>query len=156
MLKFESCMETFTEVPTELALCYNITRCPCHCEGCFEPWLADDYGARLTFTQVLNQYKASMVTAVCFLGGDGDIEELTALCKRLKEEVPHIKLCFYSGRPYMYAPIEPYLDYYKVGPYIPTRGPLDQPTTNQRFFVKNDAGEWEDRTAALFQKSKKE
>ena len=30
------------------------------------------------------------------------------------------------------------LDYYKVGPYIPERGPLNKETTNQRFYKKVD------------------
>lgn len=36
-MKYESTLITFTEIPDEISLCLNISGCPCHCEGCFEP-----------------------------------------------------------------------------------------------------------------------
>ena len=36
-IKYESTLITFTEIPDEISLCLNISGCPCHCEGCFEP-----------------------------------------------------------------------------------------------------------------------
>ena len=37
------------------------------------------------------------------------------------------------------------LDYYKIGPYIPEKGPLNKNTTNQVMYKKVD-GEWKDIT----------
>ena len=52
MLKYESALVTFTEVPDEISLCFNLTLCPCHCQGCFEPWLAEDSGTILTIEEI--------------------------------------------------------------------------------------------------------
>ena len=52
MLKYESILVTFTEVPDEISLCFNLTLCPYHCQGCFEPWLAEDSGTILTIAEI--------------------------------------------------------------------------------------------------------
>ena len=44
MIRFESVLVTFTEVPDEISLCINCTCCPLRCKGCFEPWLQDNMG----------------------------------------------------------------------------------------------------------------
>lgn len=46
-----------------------------------------------------------------------------------------LKTCLYTGFEKEQLPAEllPYLDYLKVGPWIPERGGLDNPNTNQQF-----------------------
>ena len=139
MIKYESSLVTFTEVPDEISLCLNITGCPCCCEGCFEPWLQEDYGKELTVA-VLEAEIASHphISCLCFMGGDGRYQELEVLAKYLQEKHPELKLAMYSGIPGMVEIVGQYLDYYKVGPYDPECGPLNKKTTNQRFFKKVD------------------
>ena len=47
MLKYVDTLVSFQEVPDEISLCINISNCPCHCDGCHSPYLADDIGEYL-------------------------------------------------------------------------------------------------------------
>ena len=38
-LKYFDVATTFSEFPEEIALCVNITGCPCLCDNCSEQWL---------------------------------------------------------------------------------------------------------------------
>ena len=145
-IKYESTLVTFTEVPDEITLCFNISGCPCHCEGCFEPWLKDDIGIELT-TAVLEAEIASHkhITCVCFMGGDRYYNDIAVLIMEVRRDFPDLKWALYSGRQEMVSFLEPLLDYYKVGPYIETRGPMNKETTNQIFYKKIN-GEWKDIT----------
>ena len=145
-IKYESTLVTFTEVPDEITLCFNISGCPCHCEGCFEPWLKDDIGVELT-TAVLEAEIVSHkhITCVCFMGGDRYYNEMAVLIMEVHRDFPDLKWAFYSGRQEMVPFLEPLLHYYKVGPYIAARGPLNKETTNQVFYKKIN-GKWEDIT----------
>lgn len=146
MIKYESSLVTFTEVPDEISLCFNITGCPCNCEGCFEPWLRKDYGMELN-NAVLEAEIASHphITCICFMGGDNRYQEIADLIKEIKKKHPNLKFAMYSGIPGMVEVIAQYLDYYKIGPYMPQYGPLDKNTTNQKFFKKVKE-EWVDIT----------
>ena len=48
------------------------------------------------------------------------------------------KIAIYSGHDYFQPGIVDLADYYKIGPYIPERGPLNNPNTNQKFFKKEN------------------
>ena len=137
MIRFESTLRTFTEVPDEISLCINCTCCPLRCKGCFEPWLRENSGYILneqSLKELLweNQY----ITCVCFMGGINDYSSLAELMQVVKDW--GLKVAIYSGHDYIEPIIEPYVDYYKIGPYIPECGPLDSPTTNQKFFKKEN------------------
>ena len=146
MLKYDSTLVTFTEVPDEISLCFNISNCPCHCQDCFEPWLREDRGDPLTLKAVCSELeKHPHVTCVCWMGGDSDYDALIRLSTALTFTMPSLKIAMYSGRPEMSFPLADYLNYYKVGPYMPQYGPLNKTTTNQRFYKKvNDS--WVDIT----------
>lgn len=147
MLKYESTLVTFTEVPDEISLCFNLTLCPCHCQGCFEPWLAEDSGTILTITEIEKWLlKKPHCTCICFMGGDNDHESLVQLCREIRQLWPHLKLAMYSGCHKWDEKVAQVLDYYKVGPYIPQAGPLNKSTTNQRFFKKEGNENWQDIT----------
>jgi anaerobic ribonucleoside-triphosphate reductase activating protein len=77
------------------------------------------------------------------MGGINDYETLAELMKEVKEW--GLKVAIYSGHEHIEPIIEPYVDYYKVGPYKPKYGPLNQKTTNQRFYKKEN-NEWVDIT----------
>ena len=152
-MKYESYLVTFTEVPDEISLCFNITGCPCHCEGCFEPWLREDTGTPLTQAVLEALIDAHPhITCVCFLGGDGRYAEMAELIKAVKVKYPKLKWAMYSGIPGLVEVVGRYLDYYKIGPYMPEFGPLNSKTTNQKFFKKEN-GDWVDITS-VFQKEK--
>lgn len=138
MLKYESTLITFTEVPDEISLCFNLTLCPCHCQGCFEPWLAENRGNFLTVQTIINLLKEKKhCSCICFMGGDNDHEALIILINSIRSIFPHLKFAMYSGRLWDDRLAE-VLDYYKVGPYLPNQGPLNQSTTNQHFFKKQN------------------
>lgn len=72
-LKYTDFKITFAEIPDEITLCINLSNCPCHCEGCHSPYLAEDIGQILTITRIeklLEENKG--VTAICFMGGDNN------------------------------------------------------------------------------------
>ena len=154
MLKYQDTLVTFTEVPDEISLCFNISHCPCGCQGCFEPWLAEDRGEPLTIASVQRELlKHPHITCICWMGGDREPEALAALTTTLRQNFPHLKFAMYSGRAKGVPALYKALDYYKIGPYMPNFGPLNRHTTNQRFYkkVKN---EWLDITSK-FQKEEK-
>ena len=137
-------MITFTEVPDEISLCINCTCCPLRCKGCFEPWLRENSGEILTNKLLCElMWKNQHITCVCFMGGINDYDTLAELMKEIKDW--GLKVAIYSGHDYIEPTIEPYVDYYKVGPYKPKCGPLNQKTTNQKFFKKEN-NEWVDIT----------
>ena len=137
-MKYESILVTFTEIPDEISLCFNITGCPCQCRECFEPWLAEDTGMELNYA-VLEAEIASHphITCVCFMGGDQNLNELYDLCKRVKKR--GYKVCIYSGsrstKVFSVFYDTACLDYIKIGNYIESCGGLNSSNTNQRMFL---------------------
>lgn len=152
-IKFKETLITFTEVPDEISLCFNITGCPCNCQDCFEPWLAEDTGTELTYAVLKAQIDSHPhITCVCFMGGDRYYDQIATLTMYGKRDFPSLKWAMYSGRTEMHPFLSKILDFYKIGPYIPKYGPLNKNTTNQRFYKKIN-GEWKDITFH-FQKEK--
>jgi anaerobic ribonucleoside-triphosphate reductase activating protein len=152
MLKYESTLITFTEIPDEISLCINLTCCPCRCKECFEPWLRQDYGSILSFESIRQmRLKNPHISCICFMGGDNDHKSLYELCARIREEL-QLKTAVYSGLDSWDATLAEELDYYKVGSYQPACGPLNNPNTNQRLYKYID-NEWIDITNR-FQKKK--
>lgn len=137
MIKFERTLVTFTEVPDEISLCINCTCCPLHCKGCFEPWLQNDDGEILTEEELYRLIKTNQyITCVCFMGGINDYNTLAKLMMFVKNL--NLKVAIYSGHNHIEPIIEPYVDYYKIGPYQPECGPLNLTTTNQKFYKKEN------------------
>ena len=136
MIKYESILVTFTEVPDEISLCINCTCCPLRCKGCFEPWLQKDCGEILTYEKIdALLKKCGHVSCVCFMGGINDYSTLAHLMRHIKYK--GLKVALYSGHSEMNSEIAEIADYYKIGPYIEELGPLNSETTNQRFYKKN-------------------
>lgn len=133
MLKYVDTLVSFQEVPDEISLCINISNCPCHCEGCHSPYLAEDIGNPLGYWTLNHLIKTNKgITCVCFMGGDSDPEWIDILAFRVRRDFPDLKIGWYSGRQHLPSnfPIQ-HFDYIKVGPYIPKLGGLDKETTNQ-------------------------
>ena len=136
-MKYADVKIVFREVPDEITLAVNISGCPVGCKGCHSPYLAGDVGEPLD-AAALDRLIASNpgITCVSLMGGDADPAYVGQLCRHLKEQYPGLKTCWYSGRLLDRAgDVLPWLDFIKVGPWIEEFGPLDSPTTNQRFYA---------------------
>ena len=153
MINYDDYLITFTEVPDEISLCFNITGCPCHCRGCFEPWLQDNFGAELT-TDVIEPLiqKYYSTTCICFMGGDIDHKRIMELIEQCRKKWPQLKFAMYSGFSWFDDELASHLDYYKVGPYKEIYGPLNKPTTNQHFYKKEN-NKWIDITYRFYDKT---
>ena len=140
-LKFLSTSIGFREVPDEISLLINITNCPCRCAGCHSPELWEDAGKLLdleSLQYLLLSYAyrlKSPVTCITFLGDGGNLEDLGKLIEYCHKK--GFLTCLYTGSTGAYNAIvcsNKTLDYIKVGRYMKEMGPLDSPSTNQRFY----------------------
>ena len=126
----------FEEVPDYVTLAIEITNCPGHCEGCHSPWLREDIGEELT-PEILDDLirENRGINCICFMGEGKDPEAMKRLAFsiHLRSDYPY-KVALYSGREEVEDEYNAYFDFIKVGPYIPTKGPLNKETTNQRLY----------------------
>ena len=139
MLKYVDTLVSFQEVPDEISLCINISNCPCHCEGCHSPYLAEDIGEYLTYNKLLELVNSNKgISCICFMGGDSNLGEINGLAAVIRYQT-NLKIAWYSGRQYIPEGLNlSYFDYIKVGPYIPKLGGLDSETTNQIMYKVED------------------
>ena len=135
MLKYLNTQVTFAEVPDEITLCINITGCKNGCKNCHSPYLAEDIGTELTFSEVKRLIKNnSGISCIAFMGGDIEPKRVDALASFVTNHL-QLKAAWYSGRQELSKDIElRNFDYIKLGPYIEERGPLSSRTTNQRLY----------------------
>ena len=135
MLKYVDTKVTFSEIPNEISLCINISNCPCACKGCHSSYLAEDIGNELnsnSIKELINNNKG--ITCICFMGGDSNPSEVDALAQFIKIYFP-IKIAWYSGRQELSKDINlNNFDFITLGPYIEELGPLNNKTTNQKFY----------------------
>lgn len=136
MVKYVDTLVGFREFPKEVALCINISGCPNHCIGCHSSYLAEDIGTELTKEELEQLINAnSGISCVGFMGGDQDPAYINELARFVKLRFFGVKTGWYSGKQELSKDIELYnWDYIKLGPYIEELGPLNSPTTNQRFY----------------------
>ena len=132
-LKYLGYSIVFQEVPDEVTLAINISGCPHKCEGCHSKYLWEYNGNYISndLVELIEKYKG-LITCVCFMGGDQNIEELLLLMKIVK--LSKLKVALYTGAsdPHTLAHVMSIpVDYIKYGPYIEQLGGLDSKTTNQ-------------------------
>lgn len=154
MLKHKGAAIVLQEVPDEISLAINITGCTHRCVGCHSPYLWEDDGEPVmsSLYYLIKPYLDYM-TCVCLMGGDQDQNELTMLCKIIHAD--GFKTCLYTGCDHISDLIKPLLDeldYVKIGRYIQEKGPLNNPTTNQRMYRKDSNGAWVDITGRFWTK----
>lgn len=155
MLKYVNTGIVFQEIPDEVTLAINISRCPCHCPGCHSPYLWEDTGTTLD-TQAIDQFiqkDGADITCIAFMGGDAEPQEVNRLAQHIRQQHPHLKTAWYSGR----IRISPLINkdnfhYIKVGPYLRHLGPLSNPNTNQRLYKRTEQGKWTDITHRFWKK----
>ena len=137
MLKYVDTKVTFAEVPNEISLCINISNCPCNCHNCHSSYLAENIGIILVSIELvylINNNKG--ITCVAFMGGDSSPSDINNLAKLIKEVFPKLKVAWYSGRQELSKDIDlENFDFVKLGPYIEELGPLNNKTTNQKFYI---------------------
>ena len=135
MIKYvpEDTSIVFSEIPDEIAMALNISQCASSCPGCHSPYLREDIGDELTDEVLIELIKKNPgVTCVCFMGGDNDIDRLCELARRSP-----IRTAWYTGskeEEIDFYKVGWFFDYIKVGPYIESFGPINNPNTNQRLY----------------------
>lgn len=130
----------FQEVPDEISLIINISGCPHKCKGCHSSYLWEYKGNYISedLDTIINEY-SDLITCVCFMGGDQNIEELKNLLLEVKNK--NLKTCVYSGldSKVFFGTLLKYIDYLKIGRYIEKLGGLTSKNTNQIMYnIKND------------------
>ena len=139
MLKYTDTQVTFSEVPSEISLCINLSNCPYHCPACHSKELWEDVGEPLRVGKLIDLINANKgITCVCFMGGDSDLEELYNIFKFMPMLFKNLKVAWYTGRESIPKDLPP-IDYIKIGPYKEECGPINNPNTNQRFYTKGSA-----------------
>ncbi len=122
------------EVPDEISLIYTLSGCPLRCTGCHSADLRNPNLGRIldpvALAAVLDRY-ASLATCVCFLGGEWQPDALIKLLRVSRAK--SFATCLYTGLEGVDDTLTVHLDYLKLGPFLPARGGLDRPGTNQRF-----------------------
>lgn len=140
MLKYADTKVVFQEIPDEITLAINISNCPCNCKNCHSSYLANDVGEPLTvmdISKLLKQNKG--VSCICFMGGDASPKTINSIATWIRTSYPNLKIAWYSGRIELskYIRLQNF-DYIKLGPYIEELGPLNNTSTNQRFYKVED------------------
>ena len=138
------------EIPDRVTLAVDISNCRGECVGCHSPFLRKDIGEPLTEEVIGALVKDNFgVDCFLFLGEGRDPETLVVLAAYVRSL--GLAAALYSGR----TELEPFIwdafDYVKTGPYIPERGPLNDPDTNQRLYRRVE-GEWVDITSRFWRK----
>lgn len=131
MLKYLNSEITFAEIPDEITLCINITNCCFSCANCHSPWLREDVGTPLTYTELTKLIKQNTgISCVCFMGGDKEPWEVVRLAKLIREDFSNLKTAWYSGSS-TFPDHQNQFNFIKYGPYVKEKGPLTSRTTNQ-------------------------
>ena len=126
------------EVPDEISIAFNISGCQHRCPDCHSKYLWEYNGEYLKndLQKIISNYDG-LITCVCFLGGDQNINELSELCMIAKEN--NLKTCIYSGEDYVGSFNDlinnNLIDYLKIGKYISICGSLNSPNTNQKMYL---------------------
>ena len=133
MLKYINTAITFREIPDEITLCINLSRCEIHCKDCHSKYLWKDVGEELTSEVVDSLIKENTgITCICLMGGK-DVSNIISYIKSKYK----LQLAWYSGYDISTTLKQLngiYPNYLKVGSYIKELGGLDNPNTNQRLY----------------------
>ena len=79
-LKYYDYAVTFSEFPDEVALCVNISGCPCCCDNCSEPWLRPWVGTLLTNEEIDRLIKENPdITLFGLMGGDSNYDDVVRI-----------------------------------------------------------------------------
>lgn len=130
---------TFTEIPDEIAVYFEVGNCECRCKGCHSEYLWGDTGAKWMDAEDMLAYaeRQAVADTIVLMGGlhNGVLKEDILYDFVVPFQLEGYKVGIYTGEEE--APNWCYdLDYLKVGAYKEELGGLDKETTNQRFYIK--------------------
>lgn len=132
-MRYLSRQVVFQEIPDEISLSYLITGCSLRCQGCHsvDSWSVDA-GLELTEEKFISDLKkyTNWATCILFMGGEWHQCELLHFLNIAQNS--DFKTALYTGREYVCEEIIKKLDYLKTGPYLPQKGGLSSPLTNQK------------------------
>lgn len=142
-LKYIGTSIVMQEIPDEISLAINISGCRHQCEGCHSSYLWEYKGRYLLddIAELLLRYDG-LITCVCIMGGDQNIDELNGCIEAVQSS--GYKCGLYLGCDNIPDGLK-VPDYIKIGHYDKKCGGLDSPTTNQRMY-KYDKGKFIDIT----------
>lgn len=152
-LKYDGYAIVLQEVPDEISLAINITGCPHRCSDCHSKHLWEYVGKDLgqDIDNILSSHE-NFISCICFMGGDQNLQELQALCNRIKMRLYPPKICIYSGLDDVQVFKDfKNIDYLKIGSYKQEYGGLDSEITNQKMYKITD-GKYEDITYMFWRK----
>ena len=137
---------TFTEIPDNIAYFMEIGNCTQKCKGCHSPHLQGDTVEHTLLKDIINdciKAKQQGATAILLLGGTTNGIPINTLNLIIKELSFILPVGVYSGAPvdsvyHKYLFDNSMLKWLKVGDYDSAKGGLDKPTTNQRFYERDD------------------
>lgn len=133
MLKYLNTLIVFQEIPDEISLAINITNCPHHCLNCHSPQLQQNTGTALDTENMRALLRDNPhISCILFMGGDANHKDIVRLSYFIHQM--GLKMAMYSGDENLDNDLIQVLDFYKVGPYIESRGPLSDKKTNQKLY----------------------
>ena len=134
---------TFNEVPDKMAVYFELGDCNKHCNGCHSPELWEPLeGSPLSiFLKIAEREVAKGANAICVLGGtDCNSFSRDLLVFFLGELANLAPVCLYSGSDDIEVmqklAEQGNCTWLKTGSYKEELGGLQSPTTNQRFFKR--------------------
>ena len=137
-MKYVETEIVFREIPDEITLAINISECPNKCPDCHSKHLWNDIGKPLNWHSLRDLIRKNKgISCVCFMGGDADTENINMLAESIRNSpvYEYLKIGWYSGLEHLPSNIKlENFDYIKLGRYDSSKGALDSPTTNQRFY----------------------
>lgn len=152
MLKYTDYDVVFQEIPDEVTLAVNLSCCPNRCVGCHSPQLQSNIGEPLdesVLEGLMTRYEG-LITCICFMGGDGDTNELERLARWIASR-NSVCVGWYSGHDLLPQDFDvSSLNYIKLGSYHSEFGSLRHRTTNQRLYKVTAGGKLEDITARFW------
>lgn len=152
---------SMNEIPDHIAIAIELGNCNRRCKGCHSEWCR----TKLPYSQWMdmevlmakvNYLVKKGADAIVLMGGTTNgipVDDLTKAINILSTYAP---VGLYSGASFnsnvhSYLKREAKLRWLKTGNFIQERGGLDNPMTNQQFFIKTEKG-WLDITSVFQRK----
>lgn len=152
---------SLNEIPDHIAVAIELGNCNRRCKGCHSEWCR----AKLPRSQwmeieVLMKKVDALIKngadAIVFMGGTTNSIPMEDLARAIDIMSTYAPVGLYSGASFAsnihsYLKQNTKLRWLKTGNFIQGRGGLDNPLTNQQFFIKTEKG-WLDITSVFQRK----
>lgn len=139
LLKYVNTEIVFKEIPNEITLAINISRCPYKCKGCHSSYLQENTGETInevTLDKLIKKNEG--ITCVALMGGDLNPSFINYLGNLIKRKY-NLKSAWYSGNNKIDERVSlSNFDYIKIGEYKEELGGLTSKNTNQIMYEISD------------------